>query len=609
MILLGCQKVSKSYHARPLFRDLSLTISEGDRLGVIGPNGAGKSTLLRLMAGLEEPDAGTITKKSGLRTAYVPQAEDFPGDQTVLALTISMATSVGVDPDEAEFRAKIILGQVGFTDFEQMASRLSGGWRKRLALARGFVQEPDVLLLDEPTNHLDIESIFWLEKFLQNAPFPFAMISHDRAFLERTVNRVAEVDAVYPDGVFVAPGAYSDFLQKRSDWLSLQQRLEETLANKARREIEWLRRAPQARATKAKYRIDEAHELIGELGAVRGRLRGQGAGTAAKLDFVTTGRKTKRLVDAQAITKKLGERMIVKNLSLVLTGGLNLGILGGNGTGKTTLLRLLKKEMEPDSGKVLHADNLKIVYFDQTRAGLDFNQTLKDALTGGGGDGVNYRGTSIHYLSWGRRFLFRPEQMELFVHELSGGEQARVLIARMMLEPADVLLLDEPTNDLDLPTLEVLEESLAGFPGAVVLVSHDRYFLDQVCDAMLGLDGDGGAALYADCQQWERDLKARAAAERETAAAAREDTRKTSTGTTGGSSRKLSYNDQREWDQMEAKIMKAEAALETAQAAVDDPALASSAVKLAAACAAAEKAQQDVEALYARWAELEAKLK
>lgn len=602
-ILLGCQKIAKSYHARHLFHDLSLGVYDGDRIGIIGPNGAGKSTLLRIMAGLEEADAGTVAKKRQVRTAYVPQGEFFDSDATALAIVADAAKRGGAAPEDAESKAKVVLGQVGFTAPDAKAGTLSGGWKKRLSIATALVQEPDVLLLDEPTNHLDLEGILWLEKLLGSAKYTFAMVSHDRAFLERTVTKVAEIHAMYPEGVFVSDGKYTDFLVKRADWQNQQQRLEETLANKAKREVEWLRRAPQARATKAKYRIDEAHALLGELSELRGRMR-QGE---TRIDFEATGRKTKRLVVLEGVAKKLGDRTILKSLDLVLAAGMNLGILGGNGTGKTTLLKLFMKELAPDAGTVSLADDLKVVYFDQNRSGLDLTKTLKASLAPSG-DSVIYRGSSIHVLSWARRFQFRPEQMDLLVSDLSGGEQARLLIAQLMLLPADVLLLDEPTNDLDIPTLEVLEESLSEFPGSVVLVTHDRYFLDQVCNLTLGLDGEGGAKLYADFEQWEKELAAKAKERARADKAATAPAAAPTEAKRAGSSKKLSYMEQREFDGMEATIHKAEADLAKWQADVDDPKLATSAVKLAEACAALKKAEEAVEALYARWAELEAKL-
>jgi ATP-binding cassette subfamily F protein uup len=606
-ILLGCQKIAKSYHARHRFHDLSLGVYEGDRIGIIGPNGAGKSTLLRILAGLEEPDAGTVARKRQVRTAYVTQTEGFNPELTVLALTIAGARAGGVPAEDAESKAKIVLGQVGFADVGVKAGTLSGGWKKRLSLASALVQAPDVLLLDEPTNHLDLEGILWLEKVLTGFRGTVVMVSHDRAFLERTVTKVAEIHAMYPEGVFVSEGKYSDFLVKRADWQNLQARLEETMANKARRETEWLRRGPQARATKAKYRIDEANALIGDLAELRGRLRGG----ETRIDFSATGRKTKRLVVLEGVNKTLGDRRILKDFDFVVAAGMNIGILGANGTGKTTLLKLFMRQLAPDSGTVTLADDLKVVYFDQNRNLLDFGKTLKASLAPSG-DSVIFQDKSIHVLSWARRFQFRPEQMDLLVSELSGGEQARLLIAQLMLTPADVLLLDEPTNDLDIPTLEVLEESLAEFPGSVVLVTHDRYFMDQVCNLTIGLDGEGGTHLYADFEQWEKaqqqKAKDRAKAAKDVAqpGGATADAGDAKRG--GSSSKKLSYKEQREFDGMEQALGEAEADVAKWQSTVDDPQLASSAVKLAEACANLEKAQARVEQLYARWAELEGKM-
>jgi ATP-binding cassette subfamily F protein uup len=602
-VLLSCQEIGKSYYARPLFKGLSFGVFDDDRLGIVGPNGAGKSTLLRIMADLEEPDEGQIARRRQLRAAYVPQTASFAPGVRALDAVRDAAIAGGVPDDEADLRAQMILGQIGFADPEAEATSLSGGWRKRLSLACGMVASPDLLLLDEPTNHLDLEGILWLEGMLKDASFAWVMVSHDRYLLERTVTKLAEVNKAYPQGVFLTEGSYSDFLTKRADWMQQQARLEETIANKVRREVEWLRRGPQARTTKSRYRIDEAHKLIEELSSLRQRR----STSETQLDFAASGRKTRRLVVADGISKAMGDKPLVKDLSLVLTPGLCLGIMGGNGSGKTTILKLLAKELAPDAGVVTHAEDLKVAYFDQNREQLDQAATLRSVLCESGGDSVVFQGRSLHVMTYAKRFQFRNEQLELPIGDLSGGEQARALIARLMLRPADVLLLDEPTNDLDIPTLEVLEESLQEFPGAVVLVSHDRYLVNSVCNLVLGHDGKRWT-LFGDCEQWEKAFlapPAKAAPAQATPAAAATPAAQAPK----KDAKRLGYLEQREYDKMEADILDAETALAEQQRLVEDPSIQTSSTRLSEAYAALKKAQDRVDTLYARWAELESKTK
>lgn len=601
-ILISCQNLAKSYHGRTLFQSLSVTVSAGERLGIIGPNGAGKSTFLRLLAAHEEADSGLITRQRGLRVAYIEQTAAYPPDETVGDLIAAAAKSSALNPDEANARSQKLQGQLGFDPSAKISS-LSGGWKKRLSIAIAMVQAPDVMLLDEPTNHLDLEGILWLERVLKNAPFAWAMISHDRYLLERVAARILEVAPIYPTGSFISDGNYGSFLTKRAEYLEREQRLSETLANKARREVAWLRRGAQARTTKAQYRIDEANKLLQDLDAVKGRL----VHRETRIDFSATGRKTKRLIELTDVSRRLGDRTIVDNLSFVVMPGMSIGLMGANGTGKTTLLKLLARESKPDGGFVDFADNLKIVYFDQERSKLDGAVKLSDFL-GDGSDSVVFRGRSIHLASWARRFQFRPEQLQLRIEDLSGGEKARALVAKLMLAPADVLLLDEPTNDLDIPTLEALEESLQDFPGAIVLVSHDRYFLGQITNLLIGLDGTGKVGLFADIEQWEDTLGKGRSSDKSESAADSSAANSKNTNRPKPSTKRLSYLEQREYDGMEAAIAAAEAALELAQSQAEDPAVATSALKSTEAFAALEQAQSKVDQLYARWAELESKL-
>ncbi|MBI4238836.1 MAG: ABC-F family ATP-binding cassette domain-containing protein [Deltaproteobacteria bacterium] len=597
-LLISCQHVSKSYGARPLFQRVSLGIADDDRLGLIGPNGAGKSTLLKILAGIETPDTGDIAVSRQARIGYVAQEESFPAGHTIREVLRAALDDHPLEAYEKDTQVAILLGKVGFTDPDRRVEHVSGGVRKRLAIACQLIRQPDLLLLDEPTNHLDVEGILWLEQLLRAAPFAYVAVSHDRYFLQRISRRVIELNAQYPEGHFSAVGTYGDFLEARATFLAGQQQYEAVLANRVRREIEWLRRGPKARTTKAHGRIEAAHALMEDLGDVQYR----NAQTArAQIDFTASERRTKKFLQAVNVAKTMGGRRLFDNLTLTLSPGMKLGVLGMNGSGKSTLLKVLTGVLSPDAGTMEHAAQLRVVYFDQHREQLDDAQTLKAALAPHG-DQVIYRDRPVHVVTWAKRFLFRPEQLNLCVRELSGGERARIVLARFMRESADLLILDEPTNDLDIPTLEILEESLEEFPGAIVLVTHDRCMLDRVATQLLALDGAGTATMYADYAQWEAAQQARCMAP---ADAAPEKTAKKNVSAVPA--KKLSYREQREYDGMEEAILHAEAEVARWTQTLKDPAISTDAAQLQTACVALQTAQRAVETLYARWTELEAK--
>ncbi len=593
-VLLSCTGVRKSFGARPLFEDLSLSLSDGDRTGLIGPNGSGKTTLLEILAGRDTPDAGERALRRLTRLAYVPQDSAFaPGDTPASVLRAALEP-LALDEEEKTTRASMMLSRTGFEDRAVPAASLSGGWAKRLAIAAALVTSPDVLLLDEPTNHLDLDGILWLERSLASAN-ACLVVTHDRYFLENIATRMVEVNRAYPQCAFQVGGNYSEFLERREEFFQAQQKLEASLAVKVRREVEWLRRGPKARTTKSKARIDSAERLIGELSSVteRGRV------STAQIDFTASDRKTKRLIEAERVGKTLGGRRLFRDMNLTVSPGVRIGLVGANGSGKTTLLKILAGELQPDEGTVRHAEALQIVNFAQDRgAHLNPDTSLRRTLCPEG-DSVLYRGRPVHVMGWAKRFLFREEQLEMPVGRLSGGERARVMIGKLMLETADVLLLDEPTNDLDIPTLEVLEESLLDFPGAVVLVSHDRYLLDRVSTAVVGLDG-GEGGVFADYSQWEA-WRGEPAAEKSAAKPARPQA-----AAADALRKKLSYIEQREWDGMEARILEAEREVggwqQEMQSAATDPR------RLTEAYEKLQECERRVAELYARWAELEAKI-
>jgi ATP-binding cassette subfamily F protein uup len=595
-LLLNVQSLTKTYGANPLFRDISFNVSEGDRLGIVGPNGSGKSTLLELLGGRRTPDSGEVALRKNTRLGYVAQDSQFaPGDSIRQILQKALADAK-VPAGEWGAREGETLGRVGFPDFDAEAATLSGGWRKRVAIAQALVTNPDILLLDEPTNHLDLAGIEWLEKLLQNGRFATVVVSHDRYFLENVATSMAELNRAYADGLFRAQGNYSTFLERKGEFLAAQAKHQEALENRVRIEMEWLRRGPKARATKAKARIDNAYELIGELSDLKNRSRTSSAG----IDFSASDRKTKRLIEFDNVSYGYESKQLLNKLDFVLTAGTRIGLVGPNGSGKTTLLRLMRGEITPQAGEVRRAENLRMVYFDQNRE-LDTTLTLKEALSPYG-DSVIYQDRTIHVASWASRFLFASDQLFQPVSRLSGGERARVLIANLMLEPADVLLLDEPTNDLDIPTLEILEESLVEFPGALVLVTHDRYMLDRVSTVVFGFDGEGNAGRFADYSQWEawqserRKAKAKAANPKAAAGSA-------------PAKKKLSYMDNRDLETIEERVESAEEVLEAKRQAMIHPEVVSNPKRIAEAHQELEVAQAAVDALYERWAELEAKSK
>jgi ATP-binding cassette subfamily F protein uup len=594
-ILLSCQHLTKSFGIRPLFEGLAFGLFEGERTGLIGPNGAGKSTLLKMLAGLESVDEGKIVARRGLRVGYVAQQDRFEtvGEGWSVRDELNRALQgLGLEDWEIDMRVEAGMEQSGFVDPDQRVAKLSGGWRKRLAILSQVLREPDLLLLDEPTNHLDLEGVLWLERFMSGLTFSFLTITHDRSFLERVCNRVIELNKRYEDGHFSSQGNYSDFLEKREALFSHQETLQQTMQNTVKGEIAWLRKGPKARTTKQQARIDRAGEMISDLAELKFRntqIR------ATEIDFDATGRQSKSLVRCLGVEKSMGGKKLFGPLDLILSPGDKLGLLGENGSGKSTLLKMFSGALTPDKGTLKRADNLRVVTFDQHREQLDMTKTLKRSLCEVG-EHVDFKGARIHVYGWAERFLFRTEQLEYPMSRLSGGEQARVLIARLMLRPADILLLDEPTNDLDLQSLEVLENSMMEFPGALVLVTHDRYLLERVSQRILGLDGKGNANFYADLSQWEaaREESDSLGVLHPVAAAASVKV-------------ELSPKEAKELQKIEASIKSAENEASLARAALEDPAFATDAPELIKRQVALDEARQKVEALFKRWNDLEAR--
>jgi len=638
-VLLNASALSKSHGLRELFRGVSVSIAEGERIGMIGPNGAGKSTLLRMLAGREEPDSGQIRTPRGTVAVYVPQRDEFADGVTAIAAATSAALACAEthgDQHEAEVLATVILGKIGFDDarMDVPASTLSGGWKKRLSVACALASAggtPDLLFLDEPTNHLDVEGLAWLEDFLLRGSHDLRaraviFVTHDRVFLENCATRIIELSRAYPEGTLSVDGNYSEFRRRRSEFLDMQAKAEQSLSNTVREDDRWLGRRAKARRTKSEARIADSADRREELAELAARNAAANAGSAG-IDFSASGRKTRLLLAAEGVSKTLGGRLLFRGLDLEVAPGECIGLMGPNGSGKTTLLRVLTGELAPDTGRVRRADPPpRIVTMSQTRAEFPKGALLQDAISPTG-DKVRFRDTEMHVKSWSRKFLFRDEQLLQQVSMLSGGELARAHVARMMLETADILVLDEPTNDLDIPTLEVLEEAIESFPGATLLVTHDRAMLEALATRIVVLGApDGTPRVVASLAQAMRAL-----AESEVAAAkivsgaakivsgaakivsgapvpaAHPTPAAHAVAPTAPAKKKLSYNEQREFDGIEAAIAAAEKKHADLEAKLNDPKLVADHAAYAKACDAAGAAQAEIARLYARWEELERK--
>jgi len=584
--LAQAHSISKAYGSQILFEEISFSLIEGDRIGLIGPNGAGKSTLLKILIGLETPDEGTLTFKQGARFGYASQSPEFP---CVPLEELLMKEALHGDEQERRTQARILLGKAEFANFDETADRLSGGWKKRLDILRCLMKEPDFLLLDEPTNHLDLEGILWLEKLLLRERIGYLVVSHDRYFLENICTKVIELNRCYSDGLFTSVGTMSNFVIQKEAFLEGQLKAQQGLASVVRDEVEWLRRSPKARTTKSRSRVDKTHELLEELAELKKRNQT----FKVNIAFTASERDTRKLLTAKNLSKAINGKTLFKDLEFTLSPGTRLGIVGKNGTGKTTLLKLLAGQIQQDSGTIKYADKLRLVYFDQHREQIDPNTSLRDALSPRG-DFVHYMGQDIHVNGWAKKFLFSSDRLQLPVGRLSGGERARILIAKLMLEPADILFLDEPTNDLDIQTLEVIEERLKEFQGAVVLISHDRCLMDRVCTQILGLGGTANEYFFADYLQWEKaNMKSAPAPKKETATP--------KPATPPPKKTKLSYMEQKELDGMEAKIQHVELELEERRTALENPALESNPQESLRLYNMLAESEQKLEALYTRW--------
>ncbi len=477
LILLSAANVSKSYSERKLLESVSLFLNEGDKVGVLGINGAGKSTLLKLLAGAEPPDGGTVTRSTSVRVAYLPQRPDFGAGRTVLEQVFE-----GVSPDVRdleEYEAKSILTRLGITDFAADVSRMSGGEKKRVAIASALVSPCDVLILDEPTNHLDIGMTVWLEGYLKQYNGSLVMVTHDRYFLERVTNRIVEIDR---GNLYSYDCNYSKFMELKAQREEMEQGSARKLQSQYRRELLWMQQGPKARGTKSRERIERFEALEQKATATERRDKLDISSVASRL-----GKKT---VELHTVTKGFGGRQLILGFDYTLLRDDRIGIVGRNGCGKSTFLRMIAGLEQPDSGEVVRGDTVKIGYFSQECEEMDPNLRVIDYIRSFAEQIATAEGT-ISASQMLERFLFPPDSQWKPIGRISGGERRRLYLARVLMEAPNVLLLDEPTNDLDIETMAVLEEYVDSFPGAVLVVSHDRYFLDRVAETFFVFTGDG----------------------------------------------------------------------------------------------------------------------
>lgn len=560
MILLNATDISKSYTASPLLSNLSYAINEGDKIGLIGVNGTGKSTLLRITAGIEDADSGKIILTGGVRIGYLPQAPAYDPEKTVLEQAVSYLTRETAA--EGEYKCKSMLNQLGITDFEKKMNTLSGGERKRVAMAGIFTNECDILILDEPTNHIDSDTVEWLENYLKKFRGAIFMVTHDRYFLDRVTNVILELTG---GRLYRHEGNYEVYLENRAAREEMVLATERKRRTLYRRELEWMRRGAQARTTKAKGRIDRFHQLEESKLVVNN--------AALEMKSVSS-RLGKKIIELEHVSKAFDGVPVISDFSYTVLRNDRIGIIGENGSGKSTLLKLISGELQPDSGSVEIGETVKIGYFSQENEHMDKSRRVIEYIC----DIAHNVKTEDGYISASQmleRFLFPPHMHSIPVGRLSGGEQRRLYLLGILMGAPNVLLLDEPTNDLDIDTLCILEDYLDSFAGAVIAVSHDRHFIDRIAEKTFVYEGDGHIAEYpGGYSDWAERRTAGLAAEKnagksggKTAASdgKQTDTSVPQAGRTDAArpkKLKFSYKEQREFETIDEDIAVLESAIE-----------------------------------------------
>lgn len=593
MQLISASNVSVSFAGRTIFEKVNLGIESKQKIALVGPNGAGKSTLLKVLARRHQPDSGDVIWARGLKIGFLAQTPTFDTEQTIFSYLVPDPMDTDQLTRALEWISKLQLDQF---DLEKLVTTLSGGWQKKLALAKELSGDPDLLFLDEPTNHLDLDSIMWLENMIKSAPFACVTITHDRLFLQRIADSIFDLDPRNIEFLWAFKGTYDLYLDAKADQLSHLKTRQTVMQNTLRRETEWLRRGAQARQTKQKARIDRAGQIDDQVDDLKNR----NASREAKIDFSNQDRIPKKIIELKNVSKTFGDQVLFENFSLIIGGRSRIGLLGKNGAGKSTLIKILMGIEKPSQGQVIFDDKLTFNYFEQSRESLDFNlSVLKNVCPEG--DYVYFQNQYTHIRSYLERFLFFGDKVDLPALKLSGGEQARLRLAQMMLKTAQVLILDEPTNDLDLETLQVLEQALIDYPGAIILVTHDRYFLDQVCDQIIAFEpNETELVLYTGFYQWEQshlDKKK-----------SKETPLKASSGEIAVSNKpkeKVSFKDKQDWETIEARI----AQLENEQKEVENKMSHTNvAQELAELSLRLSTLTNNIEQAYLRWSELELRM-
>ncbi|HWV39208.1 MAG TPA: ABC-F family ATP-binding cassette domain-containing protein [Vulgatibacter sp.] len=631
MTLLRAHSIGLSFGSRTLFDGLEFTIEEGERVGLVGVNGSGKSTLMKILAGVLPPDRGLLQVQRGAQVVYLPQEPTFPDGATVAselsvarpalreaidehrALSARIAVAPPAEQErllaelgrvadrierlggwDSEFEARRLLDKLGVREWERPVAELSGGLRKRVAIARALLSRPDALLLDEPTNHLDADTVDWLEDALDELPGALLLVTHDRYFLDGLVDRIVEVEP--GNGLVSYPGNYQAYLEQKMVALEQAELAQHKRERWIAQEVAWLRKGVEARRTKSKARIERARKLMAEKGFVRPKV--------AALEMASAPRLGGKVIEAEGIAKRFGDRTVFRDVDFLLQAGERVGIVGPNGVGKTTFLRTILGELEPDEGAVEIGRNTKIAYYDQQRASLDPEQTVYEAAWGE--DHVLVGGRRLHLREYLEELLFPVPMQRMQVKALSGGERNRLLLARLFLEGANVLVLDEPTNDLDIVTLNVLERLLLSFEGSVLLVTHDRYFLDKVATAILAFGGDGRVTRYEGNYETYRTLERQA---REACAPSPEVREEKAAPAPAPAPpprrRRLGYLEKRELEGMEEAIERTERDKAATEAELQRPEVFSDPVRAAALHDELERQTALVDRLYARWQELQ----
>ncbi|MBL7557129.1 MAG: ABC-F family ATP-binding cassette domain-containing protein [Bdellovibrionaceae bacterium] len=586
-LLVSANKLSHSYGGRTLFSDLSCGVFEGDKVGLIGPNGAGKSTLFKILAQTIKPDKGDIVHRKGLKVGFLQQTVDMDDTQSWFNHLLE------IESDYAELLQTLSKLELNTLAEDLLFSECSGGLQKRIGIAAEILKKPDVLFLDEPTNHLDVDSIIWIEDFLRDSGLTYVLVTHDRLFLERTCTKIFDLDKKNPKFLLVTDGDLATHLEKKEQLIAQQKSTVEKLKNTLSRETEWLRRGAKARQTKQKYRIQNHAVIKSEFEGLKQKV------ASKNFDFDFGDKRTpKKLIEIKNLDFSYENRNIFTDLNLLITGSTRLGILGRNGSGKSTLLKLILDQLKPDSGSIQVTDGIKVAYFEQTKQTLDLKASVLKNICPQG-DYVKYQGEAMYAKTYLERFGFSYDQMDLPVEKLSGGEKSRIRIAQLMLEESQLLLLDEPTNDLDFDSLASLQKALADFPGGIILVTHDRYFMDVCSNQIMYMDPPEPIQLFSDYFQWEEYYAQAGILKEQEKLSAK--SKKTNT------KKGLSFKETRELETIESDIAQLEETLEKLKNESQLETTVADSKRTYEIFVQMDEVSKKIETLYARWQELDLK--